>query len=260
MLAVIAGAGALPGLILAQCPGLLVRIDGAGCETEFADALEARFEQLGALFSALKSRSVTEVCFAGAMARPALDPSAFDQETLALMPRVLQVLKGGDDALLRLIIEIFEEQGFSVRGAHDLLPGLVAEPGPLVGVPGDLLRHDAARAAEILAALSDQDVGQGCVVANGLCLGIETVQGTDAMLRFVAETRGGHGEGGVFVKRPKVNQDLRIDMPAIGTDTVAAAASAGLNGISVAAGSVLLLDRSAIVEAAGAAGLVLWAE
>lgn len=260
MLAVIAGTGALPGLILEKSPGLLVRIDGAGCETESADTLEARFEQLGALFGALKARGVADVCFAGAMARPALDPSALDPETLALMPRVLPVLKGGDDALLRLIAEIFEEQGFSVRGAHELLPELVAQPGPLVGEPADVLKRDAARATAILAALSNQDVGQGCVVADGLCLGIETIQGTDAMLRFVAETRGGHGEGGVFVKRPKINQDLRIDMPAIGPDTVAAAASAGLSGISFAAGSVLLLDRLAIMEAAGAAGLVIWAE
>lgn len=260
MLAVIAGAGLLPRLILEENPGLLVRFEGAGCETDAAEIVEARFEQLGVLFGELKSRDVTDVCFAGAMARPALDPSSFDPETLALMPRVLPVLKGGDDALLRLIAEIFEEQGFAVRGAHELAPGLVAPAGSLVGEPDAGQKQDAARATAILNALSEQDVGQGCVVANGLCLGIETIQGTDAMLGFVADTRARHGDGGVFVKRPKAIQDLRIDMPAIGPETVVAVAAAGLSGMCIAAGSVLLLDRPAIMDAAVAAGIVLWAE
>ena len=260
MLAVIAGAGALPGLILDENPGLLVRFAGAGCDIQASDILEARFEQLGVLFKALKTEGVTEVCFAGAMSRPALDPSAFDPETFALMPRVLPVLKGGDDALLRLVAEIFEEQGFTVRGAHELAPGLVASSGSLIGEPDAGQLQDAVRAAAILDALSGQDVGQGCVVASGLCLGIETLQGTDAMLRFVAETRSGHGDGGIFVKRPKSGQDLRIDMPVIGPDTIAAVAAAGLTGLCVAAGSVLLLDRPAILAAAEAADLVLWAE
>ena len=142
----------------------------------------------------------------------------------------------------------------------DLSPGLIASPGTLVGKASAGQKQDAERAAAILDALSGQDVGQGCVVAEGFCLGIETIQGTDAMLRFVSETRGGHGEGGVFVKRPKTGQDLRFDMPAIGPDTIAAAVAAGLTGVCIAAGSVLLLDRPRILADAEAADLVLWAE
>ena len=89
-------------------------------------------------------------------------------------------------------------------------------------------------------------------------LGIETLQGTDAMLRFVAETAP--GSGGVLVKRAKPGQDLRVDMPAIGPDTVALAADAGLSGIEVQAGHVLLLDPdSGAALPAQTHGIALWA-
>ena len=121
---------------------------------------------------------------------------------------------------------------------------------------------DAERGSRILAALGPMDVGQAAVVAAGQVLGVETVQGTDAMLRFVAETAPGsrHGTGGVLVKMPKPGQDLRFDMPAIGPATVKAAAKAGLAGIFIESGKVLLLDRAKILHAAAEANLFIFAE
>ena len=114
---------------------------------------------------------------------------------------------------------------------------------------------------DILLALSPLDVGQGAVVAGGLCLGIETLQGTDALLRFVAETPEHlqRGAGGVLVKAPKRGQDLRVDMPAVGPDTVRNAARAGLDGIVVSAGKVVLIDRDATRAALEETGLFLFA-
>ena len=111
---------------------------------------------------------------------------------------------------------------------------------------------DAWRAWSILSALGELDVAQACVVAQGMCLGIETAQGTTAMLRFVAETRGVFPKNarGTLVKWSKPGQDLRIDMPAIGPDTVDQAASAGLSGICLEAGGVIVLDRDEVVRRA----------
>ncbi len=159
----------------------------------------------------------------------------------------------GDDALLRDVAAVFEEQGFSVVGARDMRPDLVAGPGFLAG--DALPESDAGRARAVLEALGPLDVGQAAVAGRGQVLGIETLQGTDAMLRFVADTVP--GSGGVLVKRPKPGQDLRLDMPAIGPDTVQRAAEAGLSGIEIAAGSVLLLDRDAILAACAETGLAL---
>src|SRR5690606_19501026 len=140
------------------------------------------------------------------------------------------------------VAAVFEERGLAVVGAHQIRPDLVAPAGALTRrAPGPALEADAARARAILDALAPLDVGQGAVVAQGLCLGIETLPGTEALLDFVARTRP--GSGGVLAKRPKAGQDLRLDMPAIGPETVDQALAAGLAGIAVAPGRVLILDR-----------------
>jgi UDP-2,3-diacylglucosamine hydrolase len=64
---------------------------------------------------------------------------------------------------------------------------------------------------------------------------------------------------GLVYKAPKPGQDRRVDLPALGPQTVARAAAAGLGGIAWEAGGVILIDRAAMVDAAQAAGLFLWA-
>jgi len=262
-LAVIAGAGALPGLLLKARPdALLVRVSGVPVEVQSGSTLAARFERLGALFDDLHVAGVTEIVFAGAMNRPALDPAEFDEVTLGLAPRIMAALGGGDDGLLRMIIGIFEDQGFRVVGAHDVIPDLTVPAEKLTDTnPAKRDQEDALRGWQILEALGPQDVAQACVVAGGVCFGIETIQGTDKLLQFVADTRAGlrPGSGGVLVKRAKPGQDLRIDMPTIGPATVAGAASAGLSGICIEAGSVLVPDRDEVIARADAARIALWA-
>jgi hypothetical protein len=253
MRAILAGTGALPGLLLEAGAAEVVRFKGVSVAV--APTIEARFEQLGLLFEELHERGVTEVCLAGAMARPPLDPVAFDPLTASKMPLLMQAMGQGDDALLRAVIGVIEGAGFRVVAAHELRPDLVAPAGQIAGQP--LPEKDTARARAVLDALGPLDVGQGAVAAKGQVIGIETLQGTDAMLAFVGQTLP--GSGGVLVKRPKAGQDLRVDMPAIGPETIRAAAAAGLSGIEIAAGSVLLLDRDAILAACAETGLSLWA-
>lgn len=264
-LAILAGRGALPGLLARAAPeALFVTFDGVGAEPPKGHAhhLRAAFSQIGALFDGLRAQGVDQVVLAGAMARPTLDPDQFDDRMQALAPRLMAAMTGGDDALLRLVIKVFEEEGFAVLGAHQVAPDLVASEGVLTRAePTGADFADIERATAILAALAPLDIGQATVVAGGLCLGIETLQGTDALLRFVAATPADlrRQPGGVLVKRPKAGQELRVDMPAIGPDTVKAAAAAGLGGIVVTAGQVMLLERDALLATADEAELFLWA-
>ena len=130
--AIIAGAGALPLLVAAAGPAIVVRFAGAPGGTDGADLL-AQFERLGALFADLKSHGVDELCLAGAMRRVGFDQAHLDAETKALLPRLATAMEQGDDALLRSIVAIFEEQGFTILGAHALRPDLVARAGVLCG-------------------------------------------------------------------------------------------------------------------------------
>ncbi len=79
--------------------------------------------------------------------------------------------------------------------------------------------------------LGAADVGQGCVVQQGLVLAVEAIEGTDAMLLRAGALRR-DGIGGVLVKLVKPGQDKRADLPTIGPDTVRHAAAAGLRGLA----------------------------
>ena len=246
-LAIIAGTGDLPHQIAAANPdALFVTIKGV--EVAAPDAVElaeASYEKLGALFKTMRAGGVTRVVFAGKVDRPKLNPLRMDRVTLGLFPRVKAVLGKGDDALLRLVAEVFEEQGFEVVSATDVTDGLTIEATTIGRQPDAQDCADRDRAWSILDALAGEDVAQGVVVAGGQCLGIETIQGTDALLRFVAATPAHLKQGarGVFVKRPKPGQDARMDIPTIGPDTVRAVAEAGLGGIAVPATGIIVLDR-----------------
>ncbi|NIZ08850.1 LpxI family protein [Pseudooceanicola sp. HF7] len=263
-LAVIAGAGGLP-VKLAEAYGeaFFVSLAGVDCDLSEEQLSRFRFEQLGAMFQALEAAGVKRVVMAGAMSRPDFDPAAMDQKMQLLAPRLgAAMAEGRDDALLRLIISLFEEEGFAVVGAHELLPDLTAPAGLFAGTGlSDTAWADAARAREILEGLAPFDIGQGCVVAGGLCLGIETAQGTDALLRFVAQTPEHLRRGrGVLCKLPKRGQDLRVDMPTVGPDTLRGAVTAGLEGIVIASGQVLLLEPEVLPTLARELGLTIVAE
>jgi len=109
----------------------------------------------------------------------------------------------------------------------------------------------------VIAAMSRADVGQACVVQNGQAIAIEARFGTDWMLASLGARPD--GPGGVLFKTPKPDQDRRIDLPVIGPATVAGAAAAGLSGIVIEAGGVLVLDRSRVVAECDRLGLFLWA-
>jgi DUF1009 family protein len=136
--------------------------------------------------------------------------------------------------------------------------------GLLAGSLTDRDQADATRAAAIVAALGAVDVGQGTVVAQGLCLAVEALPGTDAMLAAVAalpaNLRPDPARGrGLFYKATKPGQDHRIDLPTLGPDTLRAAHAAGLGGIAFEAGGVICLNLPEMQHLAGELGLFLWA-
>lgn len=264
-LALIAGAGALPAALAAALPArpFVAAMEGFAPEGLTPD-LTFRIERLYPFFNALHGAGVTRVAFAGAVRRPRLDPALFDPATAQIVPRLMHTLAQGDDATLREVIALFEEEGFQITGAAEIAPSLVPPEGLYAGALTNRDQQDAARAAAIAEALGRVDVGQGCVVAQGICLAAETIAGTDAMLAQVAALSEGlkpaaaAGRGLLF-KAPKPLQDRRIDLPTLGPATVEATARAGLGGIVWEAGGVITLDLPAMQDAAARHGLFLWA-
>lgn len=264
-LALIAGAGALPAALSAaqQQRPFVAAMEGFAPEGLTPD-LTFRIERLYPFFAALHAAGVTRVAFAGSVRRPRLDPALFDAATAQIVPRLMHTLAQGDDATLREVIALFEEEGFEITGAAEIAPALVPPEGLYAGSLTNRDQQDATRAAAIAEALGRVDVGQGCVVAQGLCLAAETIAGTDAMLAQVAalpeSLRPNPQAGrGLLYKAPKPLQDRRIDLPALGPATVEAAVRAGLGGIAWEAGGVITLDLPEMQETAAKHGLFLWA-
>lgn len=257
-LALIAGMGALPGAVLAQHPDALVcEMDGFPVDyPDGTDVLPYRLETLGSLIANLQARGIKRLCFAGAISRPAVDPTKIDAATMPLVPRIMAaVAEGGDDAALRAALALFTDAGFDIVGAADLVPALLPEPGVLTAELTDQIQADAAKGMHVLEAIAAADLGQGCVVAKSRVVAVEAAPGTEWMLGSLT---GGEAWGGTFMKAPKAGQDLRVDMPAIGPDTVDQAKAAGLTAIVIAAGGVMVLDRAETVARAEQAGITIW--
>ena len=253
-LAIICGSGKLPSIILDQYKNAVCVTFGNLDTYESKRVINCQFEKLGFLFKSLKRNGIKRVVMAGAISRPIFDESKLDEYTLSIMPQLKKKLTQGDNELLSFIALEFEKKGFEILGAAEILPKLTVDEGFITGFPYENLCRDIEKADNLLKVLSPQDIGQGVVIENGLVLGIETLQGTNALLKFVETTSSELRKvsGGIFVKRPKFNQDLRFDMPVIGSETIELACKAGLRGLVVSPDSVIILDLKKCVEIAEA--------
>jgi len=258
MRALICGTGALPATVAeaSETKPLICVLDGFAPDRVQPD-LTFRLEHLGSLLKELKDKGVTDVCLCGAIKRPQIEPSQIDAATLPCVPIMMRALGQGDDGALRAVIGIFESQGFAVCGAHEITPGLLPPPGLMTKTrPSQDHTADITAARAVLQEMGQADLGQACIVAGAAVRAREGADGTDAMLATVRDDPS--LAGGLLYKGPKPNQDRRADLPTIGPDTVTRAAQAGLAGIVIEAGGVIVLERSETAARADALGLFVW--
>lgn len=220
--------------------------------------------EIGKTVKALKQASCQQICFAGIVKRPDFQALKPDFKGISLLPKAIAAAREGDDALLRFLIKTFENEGFDVIGADEAAGSLTGEAGSLAGVKPTLDQmEDLKKAASVATEMGRLDIGQGAIVANGLVLCVEAQEGTDEMLRRCAELpsqiKGSEqARAGVLVKRPKPQQERRIDLPTIGIRTVDLAAEAGLAGIGFEADGALIINSARVQARAEALGLFLY--
>ncbi|WP_369059663.1 UDP-2,3-diacylglucosamine diphosphatase LpxI [Caulobacter sp. 73W] len=268
-LGLIAGGGALPVEIANYCqsagrPFAVMRLRGfSGPELRDFPGVDVGLAELGKCIKALCAAGCEAVCFAGNVARPDFAALKPDLRGLAALPGVIAAARDGDDALLRRILAEFEKEGFAIEGAHEVMAELTLPLGPLGRLrPRDADIADIERALDVARQIGRLDVGQGCVVCRGLVLAVEAQEGTDAMLRRVAELpealRGSTSAPcGVLAKAPKPIQETKVDLPTIGVATVQRVARAGLAGIVGEAGRLLVLDQAAVIAMAEELGVFI---
>jgi DUF1009 family protein len=260
-LGVIAGDGGLPRRLVECCRAagrdvFVLALEGAA-EPETVRDVPHAWCRIGAAatgLALLRAHNVTELVLAGGIRRPTLAALRPDWRAAKLFARVgYRAL--GDDGLLSAVVAELEREGFRVVGADQLLDRALVPQGQLGEISPDCgAQADIERGLTIARTLGTLDVGQAVVVQQGFVLGVETIEGTDELLRRCAALRR-EGPGGVLVKVEKPGQERRADRPTIGLRTVSLAAEAGLQGIAVEAHSTIVLDRDEVVRAADRAGL-----
>ncbi|GEC15997.1 LpxI family protein [Nitrobacter winogradskyi] len=217
--------------------------------------------QIGKAVRLLRAENCRDLVFIGTLVRPALSEIRLDWGTIRAMGQVLAAFRGGDDHLLSGIGRILERDGFRMVGIKDIAPDLLMPAGCLTRkAPDQSAAADIARGLDVLRALSPFDVGQAVVVIDAHVVGVEGIEGTDALLARIAQLRAAgriraKAPRGVLVKAPKHGQDLRYDLPTLGPRTIANAAAAGLAGLAVVAGNTLVAEPQALVDAADSSDL-----
>ncbi len=265
--AIICGGGAFPAAVAEA-----VRRQGREVHLfllrGFADAALERFPhewiKLGSLarvVGSTRKRGIREIVFIGSVVRPRLSQVGLDWRSLLMLPRLARLYLGGDNRLLSGVTKILGEQGYVLRGAHEVAPEILVPEGLTTRqAPDARQREDIQLGVDLLRANDRFDIGQAVVIAGRRVLAVEGPEGTADMLLRIAEMRRSarlrlKDREGVLVKIPKPSQERKIDLPAIGSETLQQARDAGLAGIAIEALGTIVVDPQQFIESAEAAGL-----
>ena len=263
-LCIVAGGGTAPRLVMDICRQqgrefFTVCLEGQA-DPETAKDVPHVWLPLGAgskLKELVEEKQLKELLMIGRVRRPSLFELKPDWLALKTVTKIGMNMIG-DDALLRGIGKAMEEEiGIRVIGAQDVFAGLLAPEGQLGKTPVAAdAEADIARGFLVARELGKVDVGQSVIVQQGIVLGVEAIEGTDALIARTKSLRR-EGPGGILVKTAKPQQDNRYDLPTIGPATIAAAIEAGLRGIVIEAGRSFIVERERVLLLADTAGLFL---
>lgn len=212
--------------------------------------------EVGRGLTFLRTHGVEEIVMAGHMRRPSLTELRPDWTGAKWLAK-LGAKALGDDSLLSSVVRLAEDEGFRVIGPDQILDSLLAPAGLLTQTkPDQQASLDIQRGLDVLKHLSLADVGQAVVVQQGIVLGVEGVEGTDALISRCAGLKR-PGPAPVLVKQSKWNQERRIDLPTVGPDTVKTMIKAGVRGLAIEAGHTLMLHQEEMIKLADSKGIFI---
>lgn len=110
---------------------------------------------------------------------------------------------------------------------------------------------------EAAKALSKVDAGQSVMCKDSSVVALEGIEGTDKTI-----LRGGElaGKGTILVKMARPQQDMRVDVPAVGIGTIERLIEIGARGVVGESGRMLFLEKSKCIDLANENGLFIIGE
>jgi hypothetical protein len=262
-IAIIAGAGSIPLMAINACKAkgqdfVVIALAGIADTSSFADVpfKSIKLGRVGEAIKYCKSSGVDEVVLIGSLRRPSFKELSMDLWTARKVAKISFSIFG-DDSILSAVIREIEKEGLKVKGIQEILPELLVPAGLYTKhKPGKRAKIDINRGMEVLQELGKLDIGQSAIIQQGMVIGVEAIEGTDALIKRCKDLMR-KGEAGVLVKMKKVGQETRVDLPTIGVTTVENAHASGLQGIAFEAGATLVVDFDAVVAKANELGLFL---
>jgi UDP-2,3-diacylglucosamine hydrolase len=264
----IAGNGKFPFLILdaARARGLEVVV--AAIKEETFPEIESRgaasvywlsLGELSKLIETFKKEGVQRAIMAGQVRHKQIFSSIKPDWRLAKI--LLSLTTRNTDSLLGAVAKVLADEGITLENSTSFLEPLLAKPGVRTDrAPTEEEKKDIDYGRTVARHLAQYDIGQTVVVAEGACVAVEAMEGTDATVERAGELmRSLEGSAStlsralIVVKIAKPNQDMRFDVPVIGVKTIEVMRAAGATCLALDSGKCLLLDGDAIIHAANGA-------
>ncbi|MDC0073456.1 UDP-2,3-diacylglucosamine diphosphatase LpxI [Alphaproteobacteria bacterium] len=255
-LGLIAGTGILPNLIINECKSrnrevVVLSFEGENRNTTITH--EPSFIQpigaIGKSIKILKENKCNEVVLAGGFKRPSFKSiTGLDWTGAKLISKIARS-KGDDDSLSEVIKEI-EKAGLKVIGLDEILPSSIIQPG-LKGKISTTKDNDKdiELGINLLKNISEYDIGQSVVVDSGRIVGIEGHEGTELLIKRCSVHKSNLNQP-ILIKSTKVGQERRVDLPAVGEDTINQLYQAGFIGLAIEAGSSIVLNKKRVISLA----------
>ena len=220
------------------------------------DHIDIRYEKIGEALYYLKNNDISDIAMIGYLERPVIDVLKASVESQRILLKVVSTLNKGDGAIFTAIKKMLIDESFNLVKVQDLLPELTLPSGRFGSSFEEKVKlHEIEEGIAAFLNYAKLDVGQSLVFQGGHCLGMETITGTDEMIKAVINYRKINYRkaltmlsGGILIKGSKPKQVLDIDTPVIGPNTIKLAYKAKLTGLVVERNKVILVNRDLIID------------
>ena len=203
--------------------------------------------QFGKIISILKKKNCKKVLFAGKVNKPNFSKLKLDLKGIYYMPGIIKNSKLGDAAILKQVIKILNKEKIQTISSILYTPELSLNKGNYSKIKPDTQdKKDIFNAIKTLNKLNRYNFTQAAVSRKNKIIAIESKEGTEQMLRKIKFVK--NIKSGVLVKFPKKKQDIRIDLPTIGLNTLKQCKIAGLKGIVLKHKKNIFLEKNKCIK------------
>ena len=256
MLGLIVGESSLPNFVINKLlkkniEFLILDLTKSYIYKRYKNSYSLKITELGKAISILKKNNCKNLIFIGKVERPEISLLKFDRKALFYLPRLFSAFKKGDGNILKEIIKIFKENKLNVVNSMKFTPELIFKDKSINKLKiNNTDKSSISKGVKIIKSLSKFDIGQSVVINNGYVLAIEGPEGTDETIKRSLHLSKKYKlkNKSILIKFPKANQDLRIDLPTIGFDTIKNCIKANIKGIAVKRSQNIILDKDKIIN------------